>query len=84
MRLGVDPRRQEALEARPVLVDDAERRIARARQLRRRFDELLQERVQRELGAERDSGVDQRTEAIWRRLLGHVPFSVEMSLFGGQ
>ena len=61
MSLGVDTRRQEALESCPSLVDDAERRIARSRQLRSRLDELLQERVQRELGAERDSGVDEHT-----------------------
>ena len=84
VRLGVDTRRQEALEGRPGLVDDAERRIARSRQLRSRLDELLQERVQRELGAERDSGIDEHTQAIWRRLLRHVPSSVEMWLLPGQ
>ena len=61
VRLGVDTRRQEALEARAGLVDDAERRIVRPRQLRGRLDELLQERVQRELRAESDPGIDEHT-----------------------
>ena len=59
MSLGVDTRRQEALESCPTLIDDAERRVARSRQLRGSLDELLQERIQRELGTKRDSGVDQ-------------------------
>ena len=45
----------------PGLVDDAERRVARARELRGGLDELLQERVQRELRAESDAGIDEYT-----------------------
>ena len=41
MRLRVDAVRQEALEARACLVDDAQGRVARARELRSGLDELL-------------------------------------------
>ena len=78
--LGVDARRHEALEGYPRLVDHAERCVARAGQLRCRLDELLQKRLQRKLGAECDSGVDEHTQAIWRSLLRHVPSSVELWL----
>ena len=72
MRLGVDAVRQEALEARARLVDDAQGRVARARELRGGLDELLQERVQRELRAESDTGIDESAQAVGRSLLGHV------------
>ena len=45
-------------------VDHAERRVARAGQLRRGLDELLQQRVERELRAERDARVDERAQAV--------------------
>ena len=50
-----------------------ERCVARSRQLRRRLDELLQERVERELRAERDPGVDEDAQAVECGLLRHVP-----------
>ena len=64
--------RQEALEARACLVDDAQGRVASARELRGGLDELLQERVQRELRAESDAGIDECAQTVRRSLLGHV------------
>ena len=57
VRLGVDPRRQEPLERLAGLVDHAEGRVARAGDLRGRLDDALQQRIERELGAERDPRV---------------------------
>ncbi len=72
MRLGVDARREESLECGSGLVDDAERRVAGAGEKRRLLDELLQQRVERELGAQRDPGVHEDAQAIDCGLLSHV------------
>ena len=63
-RVGVDAGVEEALERRPGLVDHAERRIAGAGQGGRGLGELLQEVVERELRAERDSRLDEAAQAI--------------------
>ena len=60
----VDAGGDESLEVRARGVDHAERRVARAGQLRRGLDELLQQRVERELRAERDARVDERAQAV--------------------
>ena len=75
--LRVDARRQEAFEPGPGLVDDAERRVPGAGELRRRLDELLQERVERELRAERDPRVDEDAQTVECGLLRHVPPGVQ-------
>ena len=68
MRLGVDAGRQEALERLPGLVDHAERRVPGAGQLGRGLNDPLQERVERELGAQRDPRVNEDAEAVvWSR-----------------
>ncbi len=53
--VGVDADVEEPLEAGPGLVDHAERRIAGAGEGGRYLGELLQEVVERELRAQRDS-----------------------------
>jgi two-component system, cell cycle sensor histidine kinase and response regulator CckA len=62
--LGVDAVRQEALEQLAAPVDDAERRVLRARQLRGGVDELLENGVERELRRQGDSGLEQGTQTI--------------------
>jgi hypothetical protein len=64
VRLGVDPGGEEALQPLTGLVDHAERRVAGLRQLRGRLDDPLQERLQRELRAERDPRVHEDAEAV--------------------
>ncbi len=59
LRVRIDAGGQEALELRAARVDDAERRVARAGQLRRELDDALQQRVERELGGQRDPGLEQ-------------------------
>ena len=46
----------------PLTVDHAERRVSGAGELGRRLDEPLQQRVERELGAEGDAHPDQRAQ----------------------
>src|SRR5215218_9954585 len=65
--LRVDAGDDEPLERLPAGVDDPERRIAGSGQLRGRLDDLLEHRVERELGRERDTGVDDCTEAVHLR-----------------
>jgi hypothetical protein len=48
--------------SRPV--DQPERRVPRARQLRRRLHDPLRERVDRKLRAERDARIDEHPEAV--------------------
>ena len=71
--LRVDARRQEAFETGPGLVDDAERRVAGAGELRGRLDELLEEGVEGELRAQRDPCVDEDAQSVERCLLRHQP-----------
>ena len=47
--LRIEPRRHEALELRPVRIDDAERGVPGAGQLGRRLREPLEKRIEREL-----------------------------------
>ena len=54
LELWLDPDGDELLEPRAGLVDHAERAVARTSQLDGGLDHLLQERLERELGAERD------------------------------
>jgi hypothetical protein len=72
MRLGVDAGGEKPLECGSGLIDDAERRVACARQKRRLLDELLQQSVERELGAESDPGVHEDAQAIECGLLRHL------------
>ena len=57
----------------PVPVDHAQSGVLRARELRSRLDELLEERVERELRAQRDAGVDEDAQTVEWGLLGQVP-----------
>lgn len=57
--LGVDAVGDEALELPAARVDDPERGIAGPGQLGGRLDEALEHRLERQLGAERDSGLDE-------------------------
>ena len=66
LRLVVDADGDELLEPGPEPVDHAERAVARAGQLDRRLDQALQQRLERELGAERDPDLDQTPQAIGR------------------
>ena len=50
--------------ALPGRVDHPERRVPRPGQLRRRLDDALQERVERELRAERDARVDEHAKPV--------------------
>ena len=68
------PRRQEALERLAGLVDHAERGVLGAGDLGGRLDDPLQQRVQRQLGAEGDAGVDEDAEAVELvGFRGHAP-----------
>ena len=71
--LRVDARRQEAFETGAGLIDDAERRVPGAGELRRRLDELLEEGVEGELRAQRDPCVDEDAQSVERCLLRHQP-----------
>ena len=61
--LLVDAHGQETLERPTGRIDHAERRVSRPRQLCRGLDDPLQKRVERELGRDRDAGVDQPAPA---------------------
>ena len=60
----VDPARDEPLEPLPARIEDAERRVLRVREVRGRLDELLEHRVERELRAERDPRLDERSRPV--------------------
>ena len=60
----VDAGEDEALEAGAARVDHTERRVARARQRRRRFHDPLEHRIERELRADGDARVEQRAQAV--------------------
>ena len=64
MGLLVDAGGEEPLEALARAIDDAERRVARFGQLGGRLGEALEQRVERELGGERDPGVDQDAQPL--------------------
>ena len=72
MRLGVDAGRQEPFECCSGLIDDTQGRVAGAGQKRRLLDELLEQRVERELGAQCDPCVDENAQAIECGLVGHL------------
>ena len=69
-RLGVDPGREEPLEALPGAVDHPEGRVTGARQRRRRLDDSLEQGIERELRGERDARLDEHPEALLRRRRG--------------
>ena len=64
VRLVIDPSRHEPLEPLARHVDHPERRIPGAGQARRSLREKLKERVEGQLGAERDARVDQHAQTI--------------------
>ena len=64
VRLGVDAVREEALEVRSGLIDHAEGGEPSSGELRGGLDELLQESVQGELGAERDPRLDEDAQTV--------------------
>ena len=64
VRLRVHARRQEALERLARLVDHAEGRVAGAGDLGGRLDDALQQRIEGELGAERDPRVHEDAEPV--------------------
>ena len=68
--LGVDPGREEPLEALPGAVDHPEGRVTGARQRRRRLDDSLEQGIERELRGERDARLDEHTKALLRRRRG--------------
>jgi hypothetical protein len=70
--LGVDAVRDEALELLAARVEDAESRVACAGQLRGGLNEALEHRVERQLGAERDSGLDEPVERGFLLLRVHA------------
>ena len=80
--LLVDPRGEEPLQSLSRRVDHAERRVARLGQLRGDLGQALEERIERQLGRQRDPGLDEPPEPV--RLRGrhrtsvvrclHVPF----------
>ena len=82
-RLVVHAGRQEPLEdACPRRVDDAERRVPRAGELRRSLDDPLEKGVERELGAQRDARVDEESQTVLHRptsvwLRGPRPWSLD-------
>lgn len=63
--LGVDARGEEALELGAGAIDHPERCVSRTRELGRRLDEPLQKRINGQLGRDRDTSFDQRTQAIF-------------------
>jgi hypothetical protein len=65
-RLLVDADGDELLEPSSRRIDDAERSVARPGQLRSRLDQLLEERLERQLGAECDTGLDEDAEPVGR------------------
>ena len=66
-RLRIHPGVDEAFEPRSRRVDHAERRVPRPGQVRGRLGQLQQQIVERELGAQRDAGVDEPAKAAGRR-----------------
>ena len=64
----VDAGGDEPLQPAAARVEDAERRVARIRECGRGLDELLEQGVERQLGAERDPGLDERPRALLHRL----------------
>jgi len=69
--LLVDAGREEALQAAPLAVDDAERRVAGVGQLGRRLDDPLEHGVQRELRGQRDARLDEGVQAALMLLDRH-------------
>ena len=69
--LRVDAGREEALQPLPGTVDDAQRGVPCAGELSRSLDELLEERVEGELRAQRDPRVDEDAQTIECGLLRH-------------
>ena len=63
MRVLVDAGREEALEALAPLVEHADRRVARARQLARDLEQPLEHRLGVELGDQRPADVQQPPQA---------------------
>ena len=62
--LRVDAGREEALQPLPGTVDHTQRGVPRPGELCRRLHELLQERIEREFGAQRDTRIDEDAEAV--------------------
>ena len=65
--LLVEAGHHEPLEGLSARIQHAERRIPRSRQLRRRLDDFLQHGVERQLGRERDTRIDERAETVGLR-----------------
>ena len=70
VRVGINARGEEALELGTASVDHAERGVASGRELGSRLDQALQEGVERQLGRERDPGLDERPQALFAQRLG--------------
>src|SRR5262249_7469982 len=77
VRLWVDPGGDEAFQPRAARGDHPKRSVAGARQLRGFLDEALQQRVERELGADRDACLDERAQPV---LVLTDPLHFEVSL----
>ena len=75
VRLRVDAGCQEPFECCASLIDDAQGRVAGAGQKRRLLDELLEQRVERELGAQCDPRIHEDAQAIQCGLLGHLSWA---------
>jgi hypothetical protein len=74
-RLRGEAGRQEPLESRAGRVDDAEGGVARAGDGGGGLDDVLEERVERELGAEGDAGLDEPAQPSLGLGRGHSKIS---------
>ena len=63
LRLRIDAVGHEPLQARAARVDDAERRVARARDLGRQLEQPFEQRVEVPLGREDDPRLDEGAKA---------------------
>jgi hypothetical protein len=62
VRLGVEAVRDEALQSTALLVEDADRRVSRSRQLRGDAEEVVEDAIEIEELDERPSGFEQPAE----------------------
>ena len=63
VRVGIDPGGDEALELLPAIVEHADGRVARAGDLASDVEQLLEHRLDVELGDEAATRIDQSPEA---------------------
>lgn len=71
--LCVDAVMDEAFEPSARVVEDAERSVPRVDQRARGDDDALEDRVELEVLADREDGLDQAFETSRDRIQGHIP-----------